>query len=437
MARRLLLAYLTLIVIVLLILEVPLGLTYRDRQLEDLRAAVQGDAVVLASFAEDGLEADVGASDQLEDLATGYTERTGGRVVVVDRDGVAVLDSAPLQDATTLRDFSSRPEVADALAGQVSTGTRHSDTLGTRLLYVAVPVASSGVIYGAVRITFPTSTVDARVRRNWMTLGLIGAVGEPEQGSGGAVAQVLDGDGPALTLGRASPHAEITPEVDETARDVAERVGDEIGGPALADAAEVDADPRWQLHGAGRGIEPDAVAAGRRRARRDRPVAGGAVAVVSGGHQRVEHGGVEAPAGGTPPRDGVAEDGPGERRHRHRAPARLVEPAHVAAGEEAAPARLELGDRRPGGQRRIRGVGADEPGSAGRAHRGPREEVVGARGEGHRRLSSRSTWQPAQALARPAGGPGWRCLPMVPRRRSRPPSCGTRPPARRTRRAGG
>lgn len=174
MARRLLLAYLSLIVIVLLILEVPLGLTYRDRQLEDLRAAVRGDAVVLASFAEESLEAGAGPSDQLDGVATAYTERTGGRVVVVDRDGVALLDSAPLQDATSLRDFSSRPEVADALAGRVSTGTRQSDTLGTRLLYVAVPVASDGVVHGAVRITFPTSTVDARVRRNWITLGVIG-----------------------------------------------------------------------------------------------------------------------------------------------------------------------------------------------------------------------------------------------------------------------
>ena len=51
MARRLLLAYVTLIAVVLLILEVPLGITYRDRQIEDLRARVQGDAVALASFA--------------------------------------------------------------------------------------------------------------------------------------------------------------------------------------------------------------------------------------------------------------------------------------------------------------------------------------------------------------------------------------------------
>jgi signal transduction histidine kinase len=173
-ARRLLLAYVTLIAVVLLILEVPLGITYRDRQVEDLRARVQGDAVALASFAEDGLESGSGASERLQSLASEYTEDTGGRVVVVDADGQAVFDSDPLTDGV-LADFSSRPEIASALAGRVSSGTRRSETLDAGLLYVAVPVASSGVVHGAVRVTFPTSAVDARVRRNWFTLAVIGA----------------------------------------------------------------------------------------------------------------------------------------------------------------------------------------------------------------------------------------------------------------------
>ncbi|MGQ0433458.1 MAG: ATP-binding protein [Microthrixaceae bacterium] len=174
MARRLLLAYVTLIAVVLLILEVPLGITYRDRQLDDLRSAVQSDAVVLATFAEDSLEADAAPSDRLEDLARRYTERTGGRVVVVDADGASIVDSAPLADGAPGRDFSTRPEITTALAGRVASGTRRSNTLDTRLLFVAVPVASSGVVHGAVRVTFPTSTVDERVRRNWVTLALIG-----------------------------------------------------------------------------------------------------------------------------------------------------------------------------------------------------------------------------------------------------------------------
>lgn len=175
MARRILLTYLTLTAVVLLVLEVPLGVTYRDRQLDDLRARVQADAVVLASFAEDALESGHGVSETLETLATSYTSRTGGRVVVVDAAGAALLDTAPLRDDTTPNDFANRPEIQAALAGRVRSGTRHSATLDANLLYVAVPVASSGVVHGAVRVTFPTSTVDARVRRNWITLALIAA----------------------------------------------------------------------------------------------------------------------------------------------------------------------------------------------------------------------------------------------------------------------
>ena len=51
-----------------------------------------------------------------------------------------------------------------------------SQTLHERLLYVAVPIASGGVVHGAVRITYPMSTVDARIRHYWLILGAIGAV---------------------------------------------------------------------------------------------------------------------------------------------------------------------------------------------------------------------------------------------------------------------
>lgn len=174
MARRLLLAYVTLILVVLVILEVPLAITYRDREIDDLRASVQSDAVILASFAEDNLESGAPASDRLRRLAMEFTERTGGRVVVVDAAGIEVLDSDPIDPGSSPRDFSTRPEIAAALTGRVATGTRGSTTLDTRLLYVAVPVASSGVVFGAVRVTFPTSTVDARVRAYWLSLVAIG-----------------------------------------------------------------------------------------------------------------------------------------------------------------------------------------------------------------------------------------------------------------------
>ena len=171
MTRRLLVSYLTLTFIVLAILEIPLGITFARHERRALSGAVERDAFVLASQAEDVLEGtDV---RDLNGLVSDYRRRTGARVVIVNRDGMSIADSDPLSPTAT--NFSTRPEIKIALRGEVANGIRRSETLGRDLLFVAVPVAS-GRIFGAVRITYPTSAVDARIRRSWMTLGLVAVV---------------------------------------------------------------------------------------------------------------------------------------------------------------------------------------------------------------------------------------------------------------------
>ena len=171
MTRRLLASYLSITAFVLLIIEVPLGVTFARAERDRLVAAVERDATVLATVVEDTLEA--GATGGLDPVAAGYQDRTGGRVVIVDRQGVTVADSDP------------RPRAAGSVhpprdrrrpARRAHAGSRSSSTLGSAFLYVAVPVASQGRIYGAVRITYPTSTVDARVRRVWLALAGVAAV---------------------------------------------------------------------------------------------------------------------------------------------------------------------------------------------------------------------------------------------------------------------
>jgi signal transduction histidine kinase len=172
MTRRLLASYLSITVLVLLIIEIPLGVVFARAERDRLVAAVERDATVLATVVEDTLEA--GATSGLDPVAAGYQDRTGGRVVVVDRQGVTVADSDP--PAPGRRDLSTRPEIAAALRGQHTTGSRSSVTLGGSFLYVAVPVASQARVYGAVRITYPTATVDARVRRVWLALAGVAVV---------------------------------------------------------------------------------------------------------------------------------------------------------------------------------------------------------------------------------------------------------------------
>jgi signal transduction histidine kinase len=172
MTRRLLLSYLSITTFVLLIIEVPLGITFARAERDRLVAAVERDATMVATVVEDTLEA--GATGGLDRVAAAYQDRTGGRVVVVDRTGVTVADSDP--PAPGRRDLSTRPEIAAALHGRHTAGSRSSATLGGSFLYVAVPVASQGQVYGAVRITYPTATVDARVRRVWLALGGVAVV---------------------------------------------------------------------------------------------------------------------------------------------------------------------------------------------------------------------------------------------------------------------
>ena len=169
MTRRLLLTYLLITAAVLAVLEIPLAVTFKSREESRFLSAVERDARVIATQVEDLLEQGTGPDPVPTVLE--YRNEIGGRAVVVDRNGLSVADSdSPAEPG---RDFSTREEVAAALDGKVAAGIRRSETLGTRLIYVAVPVASSGQVHGAVRITYPASELDRRVRSNWLNLGLL------------------------------------------------------------------------------------------------------------------------------------------------------------------------------------------------------------------------------------------------------------------------
>ena len=124
---------------------------------------------MLASYYEDVLD---GGAPIDPSQAERFAERTGARVVVTDSNGISVLDTAAAVD----RDFSTRPEVAQALRGERASGIRHSKTLNTDLLYVAVPIASGGSVHGMLRLTLDAHEVAERVHRFWLSLAAVAAV---------------------------------------------------------------------------------------------------------------------------------------------------------------------------------------------------------------------------------------------------------------------
>lgn len=170
MIRRLLLSYVSITLLVLAALVLPLGTGFANRESDVLLGRIESDAQAVAALAEEDLEA--GRTPSLEGLLTAYAV-DGIRVVVVDAHGISVADSEEI--AGSRRDFSTRPEFAAALAGRRDEGTRWSETLHRNFMYVAIPTTSGGKIHGAVRISYPMTELDARVRSYWIRLGVLSA----------------------------------------------------------------------------------------------------------------------------------------------------------------------------------------------------------------------------------------------------------------------
>jgi signal transduction histidine kinase len=175
MTRRLVVGYLAITLLVLVILEIPLALTYSKRQLEHVTSLIEGDAYILASQAQAPLSRNA-PRDQLLAQANTYEVKQKGRVVVVDINGDAVIDTQPPTGKNPERNFKSRPEFMMALAGKIARGSRASDTLGHPIVYVAVPVVADGTLVGALRITYAIDTVNDRIRNYWLVLILLALV---------------------------------------------------------------------------------------------------------------------------------------------------------------------------------------------------------------------------------------------------------------------
>lgn len=176
MKRRLLVSYLSITAFVLLVLAIPLGVSYSNSVERRLTSDLQHDAFSLAIRSRAPL-AEGGSAEQrraLEAMAARYRDSAGGRVVVVDADGRSIADSDP--GSPVGRDFSSRPEIERALQGAEVSGSRSSRTLGSDLLYVALPIGSVDGIQGAVRITYPASVIDAQIQHIWLLLAATGGV---------------------------------------------------------------------------------------------------------------------------------------------------------------------------------------------------------------------------------------------------------------------
>jgi two-component system, OmpR family, sensor kinase len=160
------------LLLALIALGVPLGASLRDRVDSEVRAQARSGADVVAATAAELLE--TSRRPNLRRLAKVSARSVRGRVVVVDRRGRLIADSAGGAELGST--FADRPEISSALGGHGEQITRHSNTLNTEILATSVPILHGGGTAGAVRVTQSIAAVHRAVRTALLDLALLAGI---------------------------------------------------------------------------------------------------------------------------------------------------------------------------------------------------------------------------------------------------------------------
>jgi two-component system phosphate regulon sensor histidine kinase PhoR len=87
-----------------------------------------------------------------------FAERSGSRFTVILPSGRVVSDSE--SDPSEMDNHNRRPEIIQALQGQIGSSVRYSKTLDTELMYVALPVYVKNSLLGVLRISVPLRHIE-------------------------------------------------------------------------------------------------------------------------------------------------------------------------------------------------------------------------------------------------------------------------------------
>ena len=174
MKKRIIGATLITVVCALLISNLVGVLLFRSREMDAARNTLQ-ELLVL-------MDAQSAITDPDGLAQPFHAAAPDKRLTIIDTDGTVLADTEA--NPQTLEDHNSRPEVEQAAATGWGEAVRHSETLGTSMLYVSKRFADGMV----GRASMPLSSIDSLVW-NGVWGFLIASAGPPHRQPGGGPTQ--------------------------------------------------------------------------------------------------------------------------------------------------------------------------------------------------------------------------------------------------------
>jgi len=95
---------------------------------------------------------------QLDSLCKKLSQKSSTRITFIDAYGVVIGDSE--RKPANMENHADRPEVREALSGEVGISTRFSTTLEMKMMYLALPLSQENTkLTGVVRVAIPLTTI--------------------------------------------------------------------------------------------------------------------------------------------------------------------------------------------------------------------------------------------------------------------------------------
>ena len=111
--------------------------------------------------------------EEMQSLVNRFASNLDVRVTIIQPDGNVIIDSE--SDVTKMDNHLTRPEVQQALKGEIGFQKRYSKTLRTDFFYIAIAQMDIGEVFRVVRVSEPLSAITETVKKINQVI-LLGAV---------------------------------------------------------------------------------------------------------------------------------------------------------------------------------------------------------------------------------------------------------------------
>ncbi|SFG82075.1 two-component system, OmpR family, phosphate regulon sensor histidine kinase PhoR [Desulfotomaculum arcticum] len=152
---KLTVSYIAVVILSMLILGTYLLNSLENYFYQNLEKRLTSQALLASKLVAE--EIGILDANGLEQLAGQISEDVQARATIINSRGLVLGDSE--RDPTSMENHLNRPEIQ--AAGQKGSGTaiRHSKTLNTDMMYVAVPIKAHGTEDGYMRLALPLTEI--------------------------------------------------------------------------------------------------------------------------------------------------------------------------------------------------------------------------------------------------------------------------------------